>query len=88
MCVTGGQSRDSIDSSEVPKFIGRGERADLGSWNYYECPGCGEPTCSFCDCPNEDCRWYDSEGWRETIRETVREHDDPYTGSLEVPADA
>jgi hypothetical protein len=76
------------EADGIPEFIERGERAELGSWDYYECPGCGEPICSFCDCPNEDCRWYDGDDWREAIRKTARDHGDIYIGSLEVPADA
>lgn len=77
---------DSQDGG-IPQFIERGEREENGfGWDYYECPGCGEPIASFCDCPVEDCRWYDGEAWREAIRAAAREREDVYTGLLEVPA--
>lgn len=76
------------EADGIPEFIERGERDDMGGWDYYECPSCGEPIASFCDCPREDCRWYDGDDWEEAIRKTAREHADIYTGSLEVEADA
>ena len=76
------------DTERLPQFIERAERDEFGGWDYYECPGCGGTLASFCDCPEEDCRWYDGDAWDEAIRRTAREHDDIYTGSLEVDADA
>lgn len=77
---------EDVSSTATPEFIERAERDDgLGpSWDYYECPSCGKRIASFCDCPEEDCRWYDGEAWREAIRAAAQERDDVYTGSLEV----
>lgn len=67
----------------IPQFDVRGERNRVGpSWDYYDCPGCGEPVCSFCDCPF--CGWYDADAWRTAILQTARERENIYTGSLEV----
>jgi len=68
---------------EVPQFIERGER-DGSGWDYYACPCCETPIASFCDCPDEDCGWYDADAWRAAIRQTAQEYDDIYTGSLRI----
>jgi len=90
--ATGDQHFNHIETDDIPEFVERGEREeDLkfgGGWDYYECPACGELICSFCDCPNEECRWYDADDWKKAIRETARERDDIYTGTLEVKASA
>ncbi len=82
--ATGDQHFNHIETDDIPEFVERGEREeDLkfgGGWDYYECPACGELICSFCDCPNEECRWYDADDWKKAIRETARERDDIYTG--------
>ena len=85
-CANGSEHFNLKEADGIPEFIERGERRDDGSnWDYYECPACGGTVCSFCDCPNEGCAWYDGEDWKEAIRKTAREHDDIYTGTLEVP---
>jgi len=72
------------EADGIPEFKERGEREGMGGWDYYECPACGFPICSFCDCPKEDCRWYDAEAWREAVRKAAEEREDVWTGSLEV----
>lgn len=36
-----------------------------GEYTFWDCPDCGEPICTWTDCPC--CEWYDEEAWERAL---------------------
>jgi len=37
-----------------------------GEHTFWDCPRCGEPICTWTDCPV--CEWYDEAAWNRAIK--------------------